>query len=98
MHATTQNTCTSSSTNASSGSTNTKAKRQGDAQRAAHAATASVLDACAFSGIGRSTLYKKAAAGHLLLVKIGSRSLVDMASLRDMIAKLPEAKLRKPAA
>ena len=91
MHATTQNTSTSTSN-----TTNAKAKRRGDAARAANAELAQIPDALAWSGLGRSTFYKKAAAGDIRMKKMGSRSLVVMSSLRDLIAKLPEATLRKP--
>ena len=76
--------------------TDSKPRRKavGDAQRAAHAALASVPDACAFASCGRSTLYTRAAAGELRMVKLGTKSLIDMDSLRAMIARLPEASLR----
>ena len=76
----------------------TTTKRQGDATRAANAELAQIPDALAWSGIGRSTFYKRAAAGDIRMVEMGSRSLVVMSSLRDLIAKLPEATLRKPTA
>lgn len=80
-------------------STNTANPRRkpGDAARAAHAELAHIQDASAWSGIGRSTLYKRAAAGQIRLVKLGARSLVDMKSLRALMDNLPEASLRKPA-
>jgi excisionase family DNA binding protein len=70
------------------------AKRKGDAQQAAHAALAPIPDAYAYAGIGRSTLYTLVAAGELRLVKVGTRSLIDMASMRALIGRLPEASLR----
>jgi hypothetical protein len=69
-------------------------KAVGNAARAEHAGLASIPDACAFAGCGRSTLYLKAAAGELRLVKLGTKSLIDMDSLRGMLARLPEATLR----
>jgi hypothetical protein len=69
-------------------------KAVGDAARAEHAALASIPDACAFAACGRSTLYTRVAAGHLRMVKMGTKSLIDMQSLRGMIARLPEATLR----
>ena len=54
-----------------------RASSRGDAQRAAHAAFASIADACAYAGVGRSTMYARAAAGQVRLVKIGARTLVD---------------------
>ena len=67
---------------------------RGDAQRAAHAALASIADAVAFSGIGRSRLYELAGAGRVLFKKAGARTLCDMASLKSLIASLPDAQLR----
>jgi hypothetical protein len=72
-------------------STNTT---KGDAQRAAHAALATVADAVAYAGIGRSRLYQHWAAGRVRFVKDGARTLVDMRSLKAMQATLPEATSR----
>ena len=74
--------------------TSPNAKTQGNAERAAHAALASIADAVAWSGIGRSRLYELAAAGQVRFRKAGSRTLCDMASLKTLIASLPEATLR----
>jgi hypothetical protein len=84
MRTTTATTITGTnvSTNPTSNATKAKIKPTGNAERAAHAALASIPDASAFSGIGRSTLYKKAEAGELLFVKAGSKTLVDMSTLR----------------
>jgi hypothetical protein len=59
----------------------------------AHAALASIPNACAFSGFSRTRLYDLKSAG-VLRVKIGRSSLVDMASLREFIADLPTAATR----
>ncbi len=45
-----------------------------------------VKDACTAAGIGRTTLYKLAGEGHLRLIKVGGRTLIDAASLRALIA------------
>jgi hypothetical protein len=60
----------------------------------AHAALASIPNACAFSGFSRTRLYDLKSAGVLRFVKIGRCSLVDMQSLRDFIADLPTAATR----
>jgi hypothetical protein len=74
--------------------TTTNTKTQGDAQRAAHAALASVADAVAYSGIGRSRLYELARAGRVRMVKSGTRTLCDMSTVKALIASLPEASIR----
>jgi hypothetical protein len=69
-------------------------KAVGDAARVEHAALATIPDSCAFARCGRSTLYLKAAAGDLKMVKLGTKSLICVASLKAMIANLPTATLR----
>lgn len=46
-------------------------------------------------GLSRSNLYRLAASGEIRLLKIGSRTLVDAASVRDFLATLPEANIRR---
>jgi hypothetical protein len=46
-------------------------------------------DAAAVSGMSRSTLYRHAAAGRLILRKSGSTTLVDAESLRQLVINLP---------
>ena len=46
--------------------------------------------AVAIYGVSRSTLYRAAAAGRLRLVKLGSRTLVDVSSAEALAASLPE--------
>jgi len=53
-------------------------------------------DAVRFSGMSRSEIYRRATAGDLVMVKNGARSLVLVASIRDLIANLPRATLRAP--
>lgn len=47
--------------------------------------TVRVPEACRLTGIGRSKLYALIAAGQLETVKIGSITLVPMASLRRLL-------------
>jgi excisionase family DNA binding protein len=44
-----------------------------------------IPDACRAVGIGRTSLYRLVSEGKLRLVKIAGRSLVDAASLRDLV-------------
>ena len=55
---------------------------------------ARIDDACAWATVGRTTFYRLVAAGEVRLIKVGSRSLVDMRSLRAMLARRPEAAVR----
>jgi hypothetical protein len=48
-------------------------------------------EASRISGISRSGLYRLAARRELVFLKAGSRILVDMASLRAVVAALPRA-------
>jgi hypothetical protein len=45
-------------------------------------------------GISRSGIYREAAAGRIRLVKHGAATLVDIASLRAFMARLPAANIR----
>ncbi|WP_431270270.1 helix-turn-helix domain-containing protein [Dankookia sp. P2] len=45
--------------------------------------------------VSRSTAYRLAAAGEIVLLKIGRRTLVDMASVRAFLARAPHAALRR---
>ena len=45
-------------------------------------------------GLSRSGLYRLAADGHIRMVKIASRTLVDAASVRAFLATLPEVQPR----
>jgi len=49
------------------------------------------------SNLSRSTLYRMAAAGRLRMVKAGSRTLVDYASLRALLDSLPAITLKHAA-
>ena len=47
----------------------------------------SVKDARKLLGLGHTTIYKLIAAGDLRVVRVGGRTLLETASLRDFIAK-----------
>jgi hypothetical protein len=59
---------------------------------------APISDACRISGLSRSEIYRRLAAGDLRAVKSGSRTLVLMDSLRAHLASLPAATFRAPKA
>ena len=46
-------------------------------------------------GLSRSSLYRLAGAGQIRLLKIGSRTLVDAASVRRFLAELPQLEPRR---
>jgi hypothetical protein len=48
------------------------------------------------SGLSRSEIYRRLAAGDLQAVKSGSRTLILMASLRAHLENLPAATFRRP--
>lgn len=48
-------------------------------------------DAPTVTGLSRSTIYREAAAGRLVLLKYGRTTLLCMASARRYIASLPQA-------
>jgi excisionase family DNA binding protein len=48
-----------------------------------------INDACRFIGLGRSKLYELIAQGEISVVKIGTRTLVPMASLEKFVRSLP---------
>lgn len=50
-----------------------------------------VPDACRISGLSRSELYRRLAAGDISAVKAGRKTLILMDSLRKHIASLPSA-------
>jgi hypothetical protein len=49
--------------------------------------------AVAWSGLSRSALYRYAAEGRLIFRKAGRTTIVDGASLADLIANLPTAQI-----
>ena len=50
-----------------------------------------IPEAVRLSGISRSELYRRLAAGHVRAVKSGARTLILMDSLREHLASLPAA-------
>jgi excisionase family DNA binding protein len=48
----------------------------------------------AIFGLSRSHLYRLAAAGEIRFLKVGSRTLVDAASVRTFLQGLPRATIR----
>jgi len=59
---------------------------------------APISDACRISGLSRSEIYRRLAAGDIHAVKSGSRTLILMDSLRVHLASLPAATFRAPKA
>ena len=57
----------------------------------------SIPDALVRTGIGRSFLYERLADGSIRSVKAGRRRLVDVASLDQWAASLPESQLKSNA-
>ena len=53
-----------------------------------------IPDACHISGLSRSEIYRRLAAGDIRAVKSGSRTLIVMDSLRAHLASLPTATFR----
>jgi len=50
------------------------------------------------SGFSRSEIYRRASRGEIVFLKCGTRTLVEMASLRAAVAALPRAAIRAPKA
>lgn len=46
-------------------------------------------EAPAILGVSRSGIYRAASAGHIKLLKLGRRTLVDMASAQRFLERLP---------
>jgi hypothetical protein len=57
---------------------------------------ASITDASRISGLSRSEIYRRLAAGDIRAVKSGARTLILMDSLRTHLASLPPATFRAP--
>jgi predicted DNA-binding transcriptional regulator AlpA len=57
---------------------------------------ARIRDTMARYGMSRSAIYREAALGNIRLVKLGHATLVDLASIRAFMARLPAATLRAP--
>jgi hypothetical protein len=56
-----------------------------------------IKGACSWSGMSRSAIYREAAAGRLILRKLGRSTLVDAASLAELLNSLPRAELGRKA-
>ncbi len=48
------------------------------------------------SGVSVPSLYREAGKGNIVLLKYGRSTLVDLASLRAFLARLPRASIRAP--
>ena len=57
---------------------------------------AAIPIACRVSGLSRSEIYRRLAAGDIQAVKSGARTLILMDSLRAHLAGLPTATFRAP--
>jgi hypothetical protein len=57
---------------------------------------APIPTACRVSGLSRSEIYRRLAAGDIRAIKSGSRTLILMDSLRAHLANLPAATFRAP--
>ena len=57
-----------------------------------------IHEATRISGLSRSEIYRRLAAGQVHAVKSGRTTLVMMESLRDHLASLPPATFRQRAA
>lgn len=57
----------------------------------------SIRSAVAWSGLSRSAIYREAAAGRLVLRKLGRSTIVDGASLAALVNALPVADLGRKA-
>ena len=51
-----------------------------------------INEACTALGIGSTTLYKALAAGELVAIKLGSRTLIRAEALRQWMSSLPRAR------
>jgi len=51
--------------------------------------TVRIKDACRITGIGRSKLYLLIASGEIATIKVGSMTLIPMASIETFLAGCP---------
>jgi excisionase family DNA binding protein len=54
----------------------------------------SVRQVCALCGVSRSTVYRMLGAGTLRARKNGARTLIEVASINEVLAALPVAEFR----
>jgi len=52
----------------------------------------SIADACAYSGLGQTSLYDRLRKGKILGIKDGAKTLVNRKSMDDYLAGLPSMK------
>ena len=57
-----------------------------------------IPDAIRISGLSRSEIYRRLAAGDLEAIKSGTRTLILMDSIKRYLASLPTAQYRGPKA
>jgi hypothetical protein len=57
-----------------------------------------IRTATAVSGLSRSAIYREAARGNIVLLKLGRTTLVDMESVRAFLAGLPRAAIHRAGA
>jgi len=62
-----------------------------DAGKSSEPLAVSIIEGGRILGIKRSSIYREIAAGRLLAVKAGKRTLLPMASLRAWLASLPQS-------
>lgn len=65
-----------------------------DRLTSAHPARATITDWCALSGMGRSATYEALGRGDLRAVKLGARTLIDVAHGLAWLDSLPAATVR----
>jgi excisionase family DNA binding protein len=56
--------------------------------------TVKISEAARLTGISRTSLYRKAAAGEIIFLKCNNSTLVDFESLRAAVASLPRAVIK----
>ena len=64
---------------------------RGDEASAMRPITVRISDACRITGIGRSKLYELIQAGEIATIKVGTITLVPVASLETFLAGLTSA-------
>jgi excisionase family DNA binding protein len=55
-----------------------------------------IPDAMAAIGIGRTKIYELVAQGHLRAIRVAGRTLIDAASLRELVTTAPTLAPRTP--
>jgi hypothetical protein len=78
------------------GMTEEDRRRLKDSGQSADLITAPIGEASRVSGLSRSEIYRRLAAGDIRAVKSGARTLILMDSLRAHLRNLPPATFRAP--